>query len=125
MALAFPSHANITMEELRNIIIWDSGAGDHNFNDLKWFDKYEAFDKPTTILTANGPGIRLGKGKVRLLTADDKGGPTELAFDDAYYTPNTPLNMISAGKLKSHIRFDPERETLVHKATGRIITKAE
>ena len=103
MALAFPSHTNITIEELYNVVIWDLGSRDYNFNDLKWFEEYKAFDNPTIMLTVGGPSIWLGKGKVRLLTTDNKGNPIELAFNDAYYSPNTPLNMISVRKLKGHV----------------------
>ena len=123
MALAFPSH--ITMDQLRDVVIWDSGSGDHNFNDLKWFEDYEAFESPSTMLTAGGPGIRLGKGRVRLKTTDDRGKPTEMAFDDVYYAPNTPLNMISAGKLKRQVKFDAEREVLTYIASGRTIAMAK
>ena len=125
MALAFPSHADITMEELHNVVIWDLGSRDHNFNDLKWFEEYEAFDNPTIMLTAGGPGIRLGKGKVRLLTTDNKGNLTELAFDDAYYSPNTPLNIISVRKLKGHVQLDSDREIIVHKVIGRVVATAK
>ena len=103
MALAFPSHINITIKELYNIIIWDLGFRDYNFNDLKWFEEYKAFDNPIMILTVNGPNIRLGKGKVRLLTTNNKGNPIELAFDNAYYSLNTLLNIISVRKLKGHV----------------------
>ena len=76
-------------------------------------------------MTAGGPGIRLSKGKVRLLTTNDKGNPTELAFDNAYYTPNTPLNIISVGKLKNHVDFDTKNEIIIHKALGRMVVRAK
>ena len=101
MALSFPSQADVPIEKLHDVVIWDSGSSDHNFNDLKWFEDYKPFDNPSTILTAGGPSIRLRKGRIRLKTTDDKGNPTEMTFDDVYYAPNSPLNMISAGKLKN------------------------
>ena len=123
MALAFPS--SITVEELHDVVIWDLGLSDYNFNDLKWFKEYEAFQNPSIMITAGGPGIRLGKGKVRLLTTNDKGNPTKLAFDNAYYTPNTLLNIINAGKLKNHVDFDIKNEVIIHKGSGRMVVRAK
>ena len=72
------------------------------------------FKRSITILTAGEPSIKLGKGKVKLLIVDEKGNLIEIIFDDIYYTPNTPLNMVSPRKLKGRVRFDEEREVLTY-----------
>ena len=48
-----------------------------------------------------------------------------MAFDDVYYTLNTPLNIISAGKLKSLVTFNANKEILRHITSGRIIALAK
>ena len=116
---------NMTIEELRDVVIWDLGSGDHHFNDLKWFKEYTLFKRPITMLTAGEPSIKLGKGKVRLLTVDEKGNSIEMAFDNVYYILNTLLNIVSPRKLKGRVRFNEEREVLTYVRTGRIIAEAK
>ena len=59
------------------------------------------------------------------MTTNDKGNPTELAFNDTYYAPNTLLNIISVGKLKNHIKFDTKKEAIIYKALGHIVVIAK
>ena len=77
------------------------------------------------MLTAGEPSIKLGKGKVRLLTVDEKGNSIEMAFDNVYYILNTLLNIVSPRKLKGRVRFNEEREVLTYVRTGRIIAEAK
>src|SRR2546430_8345480 len=51
--------SGITVEELRDVVIWDSGTGDHNFNDLKWFEEYRSEEHTSELQSQSNLVCRL------------------------------------------------------------------
>ena len=80
-------------KQVRDSVILDSGADQHNFNKLSRFTQYEPYSSPITALAGNSGMSILGKGTARIeVEAPD--GPLIIYVRNAYYSPKFHTNVI-------------------------------
>ena len=106
-------------------VCYDSGASNSLFNNLKWFSDFSLLDKMVTTTAANGISTTSNHGgTVYLLCNRPDKNITNLTIYDTSYTDGSPLNLLSAGKLRRYgVIIDGYNDWLVVKATGEILAK--
>lgn len=113
----------------RNDIIVDSGCSGYLFRDMEHFTKYTPRDDLLPFTAANGDDVRpLGVGTVFFQTRDplDPSKTIDWTIDDVEYSPLSPANLLSPGKLrKAGIDYDYKSGSLVHTNNARPIGKVE
>ncbi|KAK4176136.1 hypothetical protein QBC36DRAFT_290795 [Triangularia setosa] len=104
----------------RDSVIYDTSASAGIFNDHKWFKSLDHLTRAVGITGANGqvsPNHQGGTVVLRCRQPD--GEECNLTFRSAMLSRRTPLNLLSAGKLRRMgIIFDGYNNRLVHKEAG-------
>ncbi|KAI0992353.1 hypothetical protein K3495_g15833 [Podosphaera aphanis] len=110
------------LEISKDTLIWDSGASNHFINDRQAFTQLTklakpfSFDQAVTKSTLNYGG-----------TARIKVGNLKLTLSEALYSPNSSMNLISAGRVYrlTGISEDREKSMLVKLIRGKQIPIAQ
>ncbi|KAK1948639.1 hypothetical protein LY78DRAFT_675490, partial [Colletotrichum sublineola] len=108
-------------------IVVDSGCSNPVFNDLTFFTSYTVRDDLQPFTAANGEEVKpLGSGTVFFQVEDpnDSSRTIDWTIEDVEYSPLSPANLLSPGKLrKSHIEYDYATTSLIDTQSRKGLAK--
>ncbi len=111
------------LNDIKDVLIYDSGCATTIFNDKKWFLSLEELEQPMTSLASNGmmTESRMG-GKASFEVRLQAGNTATIVLGRAVYQPSSPCNLISSSYLRNNgVRWDQDNDTLYHKETGTLL----
>jgi transposase InsO family protein len=97
-------------------ILYDSGSSHHIFNDKRCFTILQK-RPPTHLALAIGTAEITMQGNVPIILKSPSGKEITLTLKDCLYTPRSPFNIVSGGKLwhKAGISHDQQTGHLMYK----------
>lgn len=109
----------------KDTVIDDSGCSTPTFNHVRWFTSLKPLSRPIEFTSANGTnGQAELQGTVRFRAHRPSGRFTTMVIGNVLYCPESPVNMLSSGTLRSQgLIRDGYQDALVHKATGTQLAK--
>jgi hypothetical protein len=114
-----------SFNQLRDVLIYDTGCATTVFNDRKWFKSLEKLPQPFTSLASNGLVTETHLGGCAVVELQLSAGNTvTLKLAEAVYQPSSPCNLIAGQYLKKHgVHWNQVDDTLFHFQTGQTLAE--